>query len=67
VPVYCESCVGPMHTLFGQNAGCPNVTSGIYSYHEALQTLKVAVTKSVTYSSLRSCEFYEIHREEVRT
>jgi len=44
MPVYWESCA----SLCGQNAGCPNVTGGIYSYYVALQTLKVAVTKSLT-------------------
>jgi len=63
MPVYCESCAG----LCGQYAGCPDVTGGIYSYHEALQILKVAVTKSVTYNSLSSCEFCEIHCVEVPT
>lgn len=62
MPVYCESCAG----LCGQNAGCPNITGGVYNYHEALQTRKVAVTKSLTYNSLSSCEFCEI-RDEVCT
>ena len=63
MPVYCESCAA----LCGQNAGCPNVRGGIYSYHKALQTLRVAVTKSLTYNSLSSCECHEIHCDEVRT